>query len=68
MGMMQQMGQGNPGSRSMAAEGPAEARAGPRIFIGKLNKDTSENDVRVSTCTMRFGSTAKVLAKCMMKS
>ncbi|KAK9865944.1 hypothetical protein WJX84_000445 [Apatococcus fuscideae] len=46
MGMMQQMGQANTGGRSMAAEGPAEARAGPRIFIGKLNKDTSESDVR----------------------
>uniref|UniRef100_A0A1D2ACV6 RRM domain-containing protein n=2 Tax=Auxenochlorella protothecoides TaxID=3075 RepID=A0A1D2ACV6_AUXPR len=26
--------------------GPASARAGPRIFVGKLNKDTSEADVK----------------------
>ncbi|PSC71652.1 Dual specificity kinase shkE isoform B [Micractinium conductrix] len=26
--------------------GPASARAGPRIFIGKLNKETSEQDVK----------------------
>ena len=48
LAVMQQLGQSATGGRSIAAEGPAEARAGPRIFIGKLNKDTSENDVRVS--------------------
>ena len=26
--------------------GPADAQAGPRIFVGKLNKDTTEADVR----------------------
>ena len=24
-----------------------EPRSGPRIFVGKLNKETSENDVKV---------------------
>ncbi len=46
--MIPGLGQGSGPGRAMPAEGPAEARAGPRIFIGKLNKDTSENDVRVS--------------------
>ena len=27
--------------------GPADARAGPRMFVGKLNKETTEGDVRV---------------------
>ena len=27
--------------------GPADANAGPRIFLGKLNKDTNEQDVKV---------------------
>ena len=26
-----------------------EPRSGPRIFVGKLNKDTTENDVKVGT-------------------
>lgn len=55
--MQAQMGSGGSGSgsgRGMTAEGPAEARAGPRIFIGKLNKDTSENDVRVSAHCSQF--------------
>ncbi|KAK9827371.1 hypothetical protein WJX81_002984 [Elliptochloris bilobata] len=29
-----------------AGGGPADARAGPRIFVGKLNKETTEGDVR----------------------
>lgn len=60
MGMLQQLGQASTGGRSMASEGPAEARAGPRIFIGKLNKDTSETDVRVSSPCARLpaGGTA----------
>ncbi|GAB4820792.1 hypothetical protein N2152v2_007838 [Parachlorella kessleri] len=33
--------------------GPASARAGPRIFVGKLNKDTSEQDVK--DYFIRFG-------------
>lgn len=41
---------GNGGNNSL---GPASARAGPRIFIGKLNKDTSEQDVKEHF--MRFG-------------
>ena len=35
-----------------ASGGPADARAGPRIFVGKLNKETTEGDVRVR---MRMG-------------
>lgn len=27
--------------------GPADANAGPRIFLGKLNKETTEQDVKV---------------------
>lgn len=32
--------------RRGSMHGPASARAGPRIFVGKLNKDTSEADVK----------------------
>ena len=35
------------GSSSSHGAGPADANAGPRIFLGKLNKDTNENDVKV---------------------
>lgn len=40
-------------STGSGALGPASARAGPRIFIGKLNKETSEQDVKDHF--MRFG-------------
>lgn len=29
--------------------GPPDARAGPRMFVGKLSKDISEQDIKVST-------------------
>jgi len=35
------------GGGRYASGGPADARAGPRIFVGKLNKETTEGDVRV---------------------
>ena len=55
------LGYGNPSGRMARASsdrlsseggryaggGPADARAGPRMFVGKLNKETSEGDVRV---------------------
>ena len=56
------LGYGNPGAGRMARAssdrlsceggryaggGPADARAGPRMFVGKLNKETTEGDVRV---------------------
>ena len=28
-----------------------EPRSGPRIFVGKLNKETTENDVKVALLT-----------------
>lgn len=28
--------------------GPGDANAGPRMFVGKLNKETSEQDIKVS--------------------
>ena len=34
-----------------------EPRSGPRIFVGKLNKETTENDVKVLSLA-RFGSHA----------
>ena len=30
-----------------ATAGPPDARAGPRMFVGKLNKDISEQDIKV---------------------
>ncbi|KAL4442951.1 hypothetical protein ABPG77_008442 [Micractinium sp. CCAP 211/92] len=44
---------GLTGSGGSGSIGPASARAGPRIFVGKLNKDTSEQDVKEHF--MRFG-------------
>lgn len=55
------LGYGNPSGRMARASsdrlssevgryaggGPADARAGPRMFVGKLNKETTEGDVRV---------------------
>lgn len=38
---------GHPGAQGGAGPfGPASARAGPRIFVGKLNRETSEQDVK----------------------
>ncbi|PRW55937.1 DAZ-associated 1 [Chlorella sorokiniana] len=44
------MGTGSGGGGGL---GPASARAGPRIFVGKLSKDTTEADVKEHF--MRFG-------------
>eukprot|EP01025_Chloroclados_australasicus_P065315 TRINITY_DN8908_c1_g1_i1.p1 TRINITY_DN8908_c1_g1~~TRINITY_DN8908_c1_g1_i1.p1 ORF type:complete len:512 (-),score=41.64 TRINITY_DN8908_c1_g1_i1:3201-4736(-) len=49
--VLQQVAQGqmplsSQGSDVVDNPGPANARAGPRIFIGKLSKDTTEQDVR----------------------
>lgn len=30
--------------------GPGDANAGPRMFVGKLNKETSEQDIKVCSC------------------
>ncbi|KAK9815318.1 hypothetical protein WJX72_001599 [[Myrmecia] bisecta] len=38
---------------SGGASGPLDARSGPRIFVGKLNKDTTEADVK--EYFIRFG-------------
>ena len=35
-----------------AKPGPGDANAGPRMFVGKLNKETSEQDIKVS---LQFG-------------
>ena len=35
---------GGPGS--VTSGGPSEAHAGPRIFVGKLTKGTTEDDVK----------------------
>lgn len=37
---------GNGTAGGLQPMGPASARAGPRIFIGKLNRDTGEQDVK----------------------
>lgn len=29
--------------------GPGDANAGPRMFVGKLNKETNEQDIKVSS-------------------
>lgn len=39
-------GAGSSGRRSMESPAIVNARSGPRIFIGKLTKDTSEADVK----------------------
>lgn len=33
--------------------GPGDANAGPRMFVGKLNKETSEQDIKVSVFVLR---------------
>ncbi len=38
-------GGGGPGSVTSGG-GPSEANAGPRIFVGKLTKGTTEEDVK----------------------
>ena len=37
---------GSSGALASSAMGPASARAGPRIFVGKLNRETTEFDVK----------------------
>ena len=39
-------GAGGPGSVTSGGNGPSEAHAGPRIFVGKLTKGTTEDDVK----------------------
>ena len=34
------------GSSSVGVSGPASARAGPRVFVGKLSKESTETDLR----------------------
>lgn len=41
-----QMGRGMGQVQGQGVSGPASARAGPRIFVGKLGKETSEQDVK----------------------
>jgi len=38
-----------------------EPRSGPRIFVGKLNKETTENDVKVLTTHLTTGISASNL-------
>lgn len=42
------MGQFRSSAGTMG-KGSVETRSGPRIFVGKLNKETTENDVKVQT-------------------
>jgi hypothetical protein len=51
-------GAGGPGSVTSGGGGPSEAHAGPRIFVGKLTKGTTEDDVKqyFTRCAARQGS------------
>jgi hypothetical protein len=40
-------GGGMYGSGAGGGKPSLDTRSGPRIFVGKLNKETSENDVKV---------------------
>ncbi len=59
-------GGGRPLARSHGGYGSLksnlEPRSGPRIFVGKLNKDTTENDVKVGThCRSESGKGPKAM-------
>lgn len=48
VGGRMQAGGGQLGGGGVIGKASTDTRSGPRIFVGKLNKETTENDVKVS--------------------